>query len=929
MKRRLLTFGLLILVSVPAGLADAPQSLCQAPAPPASKQPNFFSEQQENDLGDAVAERTDRDVRIIDHDELAATLRRIGDRLVRHLPSTHLNIRFSLVDLPEANAFVLPGGRVYVSRKLVGFTRDEDELAGVLGHELGHLIARQQTLRFTQLLRDVIGVTAVGDRQDIFDKYNKLMDNAARKPRAFDNHEGREDGDQLQADAIGLYVVAAAGYDPQAHVRLFDRFAETKGRTGGFFSNLFGTTSAESKRLRGLIKGAAALPPACIDARASSDPTAYQQWQATVIGYAGPARKEMLHNVVSRTSLDPPLRGEVEHVRFSPDGRFLLAQDDSGITVLSREPLQPKFHIDAPDADAPQFTPDSASVVFNTTGLRVERWSVATQRLVEVHELVMRAGCLQTRLSPDGAALACLDGTFNLNLIEVASGAVVFQQKKFYTDDYGLGLFGALFGRSGLVNLGFSSDARYFAASYRIPGMPGLAGGRDAAVIYDRHTKSSPVLKFDVKRMLAGGFVFTGPALLVAHNDADDAKSVQIALPKAEILGPLKLFGGAMTAATSGNYVMIRPFQKYAVGLMDLGKGVVIKGNPGRALDVHDRVFAAERISGELALYSMTDNTVLASAPLPRGTLRSLDASAVSPDLKWLAVSSRTRGAVWDLSNGSRLMHIRGFRGAFFDDGGQLFADFPRTTDETRKLGRIDLQQRLVAGAREIKDDDAFQAGPSLIVRAPTAKGDAVTIEARSVHDGRALWTKTFASEAPQTFPSDRYGTMVLAWPASARTVRDEARKNPALARQLSDLKNVAGDYFLQVIDLHTGAAKGALLIETGDASFDVRSVIAADDWVVIEDGGNRVLVYRLSSGELKGHVFGDRAALAPGSGLLKVGNGEGKVTLYDLATMQRRDDFTFVHGVSLTRFSADGTKFFVVTDDQTAFVIDLSKGGT
>jgi hypothetical protein len=374
---------------------------------------------------------------------------------------------------------------------------------------------------------------------------------------------------------------------------------------------------------------------------------------------------------------------------------------------------------------------------------------------------------------------------------------------------------------------------------------------------------------------------------------------------------------------------MIRPFQKYAVGLMDLGKGAVVKGNPGRALDVYDTVFAAERVSGELGLYDMSDNSVIASAPLPRGSLRSMGAVAVSPDLKFLAVSGKTRGAVWDLANGARMLHVRGFRGAFFDDGGQLFADFPKTAEEARKLGRIDLQKRLIAGAHEIKDDDAYQSGPALIVSAPAAKGNAVTLEARSVHDGRPLWTKTFTSDVPKTFPGDRYGTMVLAWPASSRIARDEARKNPALSRQLAALKNVAGDYFLQVIDMQTGAAKGALLIETGQASFGITGVIAVDDWLAVEDAANRVLVYRLSTGELAGHAFGDRPVLAPGSGLLKVGNGDGRVTIYDLATMQRRDDFTFVHGVALTRFSADGTKFFVVTEDQTAFVIDITKAGS
>ena len=165
----------------PSTLA-APRAQCRAPLPPPSREPNIFTAAQETDLGDAVAERFEGSLRIIEDDALTANLRRIGDRLVAHLPPTELKIQFRLVDIPDANAFVLPGGRIYVSRKLIGLTRTEDELAGVLGHELGHLVARQVTIAITKQFKEVLNVTALGDRQDVLTKYNRLMDNAGRKP---------------------------------------------------------------------------------------------------------------------------------------------------------------------------------------------------------------------------------------------------------------------------------------------------------------------------------------------------------------------------------------------------------------------------------------------------------------------------------------------------------------------------------------------------------------------------------------------------------------------------------------------------------------------------------------------------------------------------------------------------------------------------
>jgi predicted Zn-dependent protease len=108
-------------------------------------------------------------------------------------------------------------------------------VAGVIGHEIGHLLARQQSISVTRQFREVLGITEVKDRRDIFEKYNLLMENFARKPKAFKTDLGHEEKDQVVADQIGLFAVASAGYDPEGLARYFDRVAETKGNTGNFF----------------------------------------------------------------------------------------------------------------------------------------------------------------------------------------------------------------------------------------------------------------------------------------------------------------------------------------------------------------------------------------------------------------------------------------------------------------------------------------------------------------------------------------------------------------------------------------------------------------------------------------------------------------------------------------------------------------------
>src|SRR5438128_1552311 len=100
---------------------------CQPPSLSVSREANIFTDAQEVDLGDAVAEKIQHEFRVIDDDDVTAYLNAIGQRIVKHLPPNKLQFRFTLVDLPMANAFALPGGRLYISRKLIAFVHSEDE----------------------------------------------------------------------------------------------------------------------------------------------------------------------------------------------------------------------------------------------------------------------------------------------------------------------------------------------------------------------------------------------------------------------------------------------------------------------------------------------------------------------------------------------------------------------------------------------------------------------------------------------------------------------------------------------------------------------------------------------------------------------------------------------------------------------------------
>jgi WD40 repeat protein len=919
--------GLFLLCCSLFTLPVRAQQRCQPPQPPAIPQgKNIFTPQQEMDLGDAVAEQIQRNYRLIQDEALTAYLRRIGERLVKQLP-TDLRFQFFIYDQAEANAFTLPGGRVYVSRKLIAFARSEDELAGVLAHELGHNIAHEGAIGMTCLLRQVLKVEQVGDRRDIFEKYNQLLENIRLKPQACGSGEGHEEKGQLVADQVALYAMTSAGYNPQAFATFWDRFAETKGKTGGWFSDVFGVTKPDERRLREILKVVSAIPAECIESRAAAPAGEFQKWQADVINYSGRGTKEALHDVVWKKQLEPPLRGDITHLRFSPDGKYVLAQDDSGINVLSREPFKLLFRIDAPEAHSAQFTPDSSSILFYNSNLRVETWSLADQKLKSVREMVILKRCLQTALAPNGKTLACLNANFDLTLFDVATDAQVFQKKAIYTPKTYVELFTLILfsflnadeGELNLVNMGFSPDARYFAAGYN-----------ESVIAVDLMAGQAIPLRGQIKKFIGGGFTFTAPDRIVGIDSSDVKRAALLSFPEGQVLGELSVGRANLMPAAHGNYLMIRPVQDFPVGIMDLNTKKIFMANKQSAVDIYDQVFVGEQRNGELGLYDMESGSLRAKVILPRNSFGRLRAAALSPDLKWLAVSERTRGAVWDLTTGERVLHIRGFRGAHIASGA-LYADFPKFEETDRFIARFDLSSRKASQGMKVEEEtNAFQYGPFVAVMKPAKKGGGMTENVlMEVHDavsGATLWTKDFPKEPPQIWVDQNEETMALLWSVSANAARAEIKADPVLSSRLSMMKEKEGDYFIRTLDAKTGTPTGALLIETGKGSFRIEEVRVAGNWVMISDTKNRVLVYSLSSGQQLGHFFGRHPAISKASGLLCVENERGQLIIYDLNTMQKRDEFLFPSSVSMAKFSADGRRLFVLTGDQTAYVLNLAE---
>jgi predicted Zn-dependent protease len=176
--------------------------------------------------------------------KLQAYVNDIGQRLAKQSHRASLTWTFTVLDSPDVNAFALPGGYVYVTRGIMAYMDSEADLAGVIGHEIGHVTARHGAQRATRQQRAGAGVMAatvlgvlleaVTGVQGAAQAANQVSSNAAAGSIASYSRE-----QELQADQLGAEYLSRVGYNPKNMVDVIgvlkdqERFAADNARAAG------------------------------------------------------------------------------------------------------------------------------------------------------------------------------------------------------------------------------------------------------------------------------------------------------------------------------------------------------------------------------------------------------------------------------------------------------------------------------------------------------------------------------------------------------------------------------------------------------------------------------------------------------------------------------------------------------------------------
>ncbi|MEZ6062629.1 MAG: M48 family metallopeptidase [Planctomycetaceae bacterium] len=193
------------------------------------KQLLLMSESEENKMGLTAYEDVLKSEPLSKNEQQIAMVRRVGGRIAAAANRPDFDWEFNVIESDTQNAFCLPGGKVAVYTGILPVCESEAGLAVVMSHEVAHAIARHGGERMTHQTVQNGVKTGVGylmrnqeekKQQIVLTAYGAASEYGAILPYSR-KHE-------LEADHIGIMLMAKAGYDPSEAPRFWERFSQTK-----------------------------------------------------------------------------------------------------------------------------------------------------------------------------------------------------------------------------------------------------------------------------------------------------------------------------------------------------------------------------------------------------------------------------------------------------------------------------------------------------------------------------------------------------------------------------------------------------------------------------------------------------------------------------------------------------------------------------
>ena len=326
------------------------QAACTPVRNPATGELQYtsLSREAERKLGDEEAPKAEAQFGGgVKDAKLQAYVTGVGNRMKEVSELKDEPFTFTVLDTDIVNAFALPGGHIFVTRGLLALADNEAELAGVLGHEIGHVTARHTAQRYDRaqigqlgaILAQIGGMAAgayLGGAQGAQAGAQAAGQLGSLGAQAYVQGFSREQ--EFQADELGIRYLARAGYDPDAMASFLNALEandafQAKLRGGGQEAGLLDSWLASHPRTPDRVERAAAEEASAVPRARATDPKAYLAAIEGLIYGDDPAqgivKGNRFEHPVLRIAFDAPvgfrLRNQPDEV-LGTDGRGRLMQ---------------------------------------------------------------------------------------------------------------------------------------------------------------------------------------------------------------------------------------------------------------------------------------------------------------------------------------------------------------------------------------------------------------------------------------------------------------------------------------------------------------------------------------------------------------------------------------------------------------------------
>jgi predicted Zn-dependent protease len=187
----------------------------------------YYSTEKEVKLGESIAKQIEEENEFVDDPLIEHRVEEIGKKIASVCDRQDIDYHFYVLEEDEeANAFSLPGGFVYINKSLIDKISTDDELAAVLAHEIGHIVARHSVKKlqavmgysFLRILIAVAPVKGSGSAAKGADlAFAEILSGYSRE-------------DEMLADQLAARYIKKAGYDPYAMLSLLEKLQEINRR---------------------------------------------------------------------------------------------------------------------------------------------------------------------------------------------------------------------------------------------------------------------------------------------------------------------------------------------------------------------------------------------------------------------------------------------------------------------------------------------------------------------------------------------------------------------------------------------------------------------------------------------------------------------------------------------------------------------------